>query len=196
MITKIFLYDNVYNRVELNTPEILLVREFGALMDNDRNKCKEDPTGKNKLRAFREFQYIYLAIDWQSPYSDYKEQERHHEALKDASITEEEFNNPEFRAACRKYRALQESNRSIKLLHAAQNAVDKFADYFNNVDPEERDPNTGKPIYQVKNIMIEMSNISKVNEELSVLEGQVKSQLLDTSNIRGGVEDGFIPNGI
>jgi hypothetical protein len=29
--------------VELNTPEILLVREFAALMDVKRNKCKEDP---------------------------------------------------------------------------------------------------------------------------------------------------------
>lgn len=195
MINKIFLYDNTNNRLELNTPEILLVREFGVLMENDRNKCKADPKGIQKLKAFREFQYIYLAIDWQSPYADYPEQERHQEALKDASLTEQEFNDPEFRAACRKYRALQESNRSIKLLHAAQNTVDKFADYFNNVNPEERDPNTGKPIYQVKNIMAEMSNISKVNEELSILEGQVKKQLLETSNIRGGAEDGFIPQG-
>lgn len=195
MIKKIFLYDNVKNILELNAPEILLVKEFNELMKSDRNKCKSDPKGIHKLRAFREFQYIYLAIDWQSPYSDYPEQERHQEALKDSNITEEEFNNPEFRAACRKYRVLQESNRSIKLLHAAQNAVDKFADYFNNVDPEERDPQTNKPIYQVKNIMTEMSNISKVNEELSILENQVKKQLSETSNIRGGAEDGFIPKG-
>lgn len=30
---KIFLYDNVNNRIELNVPEILLTREFKALMD-------------------------------------------------------------------------------------------------------------------------------------------------------------------
>ena len=195
MINKIFLYDNVNNQIELNTPEILLIKEFAMLMQVDRNKSKDDPNGHLKLRAFREFTYIYLAIDWQSPYADYPEQERHQEALKDANITEEEFNNPEFRSACRKYRALQESNRSIKLLNAAQNTVDKFVDYFNNVNPEERDPATGKPIFKVKDLIVEISNLSKVHEELQILEAQVKKAISEQSSIRGGAEDGFIPQG-
>jgi hypothetical protein len=69
----IFQYDNVSSKVELNVPEILLVREFAALMDNARNKSKLDPEGKFKLRAFREFTYIWLAIDWKSVYADYPE---------------------------------------------------------------------------------------------------------------------------
>jgi hypothetical protein len=39
--------------------------------------------------------------------------------LRDSGLTDEEYNNPEFRAACRKYRKIQEENRSIKLLKAA-----------------------------------------------------------------------------
>jgi hypothetical protein len=50
-----------------------LVKEFAKLMDNDRNKCKEDPTGELGLRAFREFTYIWLALDWKSIYADYTE---------------------------------------------------------------------------------------------------------------------------
>lgn len=192
---KIFQYDNVNGRVELNVPEILLVREFAALMDNKRNISKEDPKGTYHSRAFREFKYIWLALDWQSIYADFSEQERHQEALKDANITEQEFNDPDFRAACRKYRNIQEETRSIKLLKAAQNTVDKFIDYFNNVDPEERDVQTGKPIYKVKDIMAEISNLSKVNEELRILEGQVKKELVETSMLRGGATDGFIPEG-
>lgn len=195
MIEKIFLYDNASNQIELNTPEILLISEFAMLMKDDRNKCKADPKGKDKLRAFREFQYIYLAIDWCSPYCDYPEQERHQEALKDSHLTESEFNNPEFRAACRKYKALQESNRSIKLLHAAQDMVDKFIDYFHNVDPEERNPQTGKPIFQVKNLIAEITKLDEVHEELQILESRVKKQLSEESSIRGGAEDGFIPQG-
>jgi len=195
MVNKIFLYDGVNNRIELNVPEILLVKEFARLMDNKRNISKDDPKGTYKLRAFKEFQYIWLAIDWQSVYADYSELERHNEALKDSGITEEQFNDPDFRSACRKYRELQESNRSIKMLHAAQNTVDKFIDYFNNIDPEERDPLTGKPIFKVKDIMTEVSNISKVNEELQILESQVKKEIAEQSSIRGGAEDGFIPQG-
>lgn len=193
MIQNIFQYDNVRNKIELALPEILLVKEFAELMRCDRNICEEDPKGSQGLRAYKEFSYIWLAIDWRSPYSDYAEQERHIEALRDSGITEEEFNNPEFRAACRKYRALQESNRSIKLLQAAQNTVDKFIDYFNSVDPQERDPLTGKPIFKVKDLIAEISNLSKVNDELNTLETMVKKELQEVSIIRGGAIEGFTP---
>ena len=194
MIQNIFQYDNMHNRVELNMPEILLVREFAELVKCERNICKEDPKGIKGLRAFREFTYIWLALDWKSPYSDYPEQERHKEALNDSGITEEEFNNPEFRAACRKYRQLQESNRSIKMLQAAQNTVDNFIDYFNTVvDLSERDAN-GKPVLKTKDIIAEISSLSKVHEELKILEGQVKKEMMETSSIRGGATDGFLPN--
>ncbi len=194
MIQNIFQYDNVSNRIELNIPEIMLVREFAELMKHERNICKEDPKGIQGLRAFREFTYIWLALDWKSIYADFSEQERHQEALRDASMTEEEFNNPEFRAACRKYRRIQDENRSIKMMKAAQNTVDKFVDYFNNVDPEERDPQTGKPIFKVKDLIAEISNLSKVHDELITLENMVKKELQEHSSVRGGAVDGYQPN--
>ena len=86
MIQDIFVYNNQINRVELNTPEILLVKEFKALLEPNRNKCKEDPSGLMGLRAFREFTYIWLAICWKSIYADYDEQERHQEALREQQI--------------------------------------------------------------------------------------------------------------
>lgn len=193
MINKIFLYDSENNRIELNTPEILLVREFAKLMENDRNITKQDPKGELKTRAFREFQYIWLAIDWKSIYADYLEQDRHKEALLDSKLTEKEFNDPDFRAACRKYREIQESTRSIRMLHAAQITVDKLINYFNNINPEERDDATGKPIYKVKDIQAEVSNLSKVNDELNALEKQVKSEIQESSNIRADAVDGYLP---
>lgn len=193
MIQNIFQYDNVRNRVELNAPEILLVQEFGELMKIERNKCPEDPTGTLALRAFKEFTYIWLAIDWKSFYSDYDEQERHREALRDSGLTEEEYNNPEFRAACRKYRQLQESNRSIRMLKAAQTTVDNFIDYFTTiVDFTERDAN-GKPIFTGKNVADEITKLSKVHEELTILEGRVKKELAEVSAIRGGAVEGYTP---
>lgn len=193
MVNRIFQYDNVRNRVELNVPEILLVREFAELMKPERNKCEEDPSGSLGLRAFREFTYIWLAIAWDSIYADYTEQERHQEALRDASMTEEEFNNPEFRAACRKYKEIQNSNKSIKLLHAAQAMVDKFIDYFETADPLERDETTGKPIYKVKDIQAEMKNLVDVHETMIQLEDQVKKQIETRTSLRGNVARDFDP---
>lgn len=193
MVNKIFQFDNVNNRVELNVPEILLIKEFAALMDNKRNITKEDPKGKYKTRAFREFTYIWLAIDWQSIYADFSEYEKKELSMKDANMTEEEFNDPLFRAACRKYRRIQDETRCIKMLDAARNVIDKFIDYFNNIDPEERDEQTGKPIFKVKDLMDEISKLSKVNEELNILENQVKKQLSEQSQIRAGAVDGYQP---
>ena len=196
MIQDIFVYNNQINRVELNTPEILLVKEFAALLKPERNKCKEDPSGLLGLRAFREFTYIWLAICWKSIYADYDEQERHQEALRDAEMTDEEFNNPEFRAACRKFKAIQESNKSIRLLHSANSMVDKFIDYFENADPMERDEQTGKPIYKVKDIQAEMKNLIDVHSTMVELENQGKKQVEAQTSLRGNVSRDFDPGEI
>ena len=107
-------------------------------------------------------------------------------------MTNDEFNDPEFRAACRKFRDIQNQTRSIRLLKAAQETVDKFMDYFHNIDPEERDPATGKPIFKVKDIMAEISSLSKVQDELNTLEQMVKKEMAESSQLRGGYEDGFM----
>lgn len=181
----VFIYDNGNNRLEINEPEILLIKEFKALSDRDKTK--------NKSRLWKELTYIYLAIDWKSLYNQYSEQERHQEALADSGITEEEFNDPLFREACRKYKSLQESNKSIKMLKAAMNAADQFIDYFTDiVDLNERDI-SGKPIFTAEKVMKEVGMLNKVHEELITLENRVKKELAEKSTLRAGAIEDFDP---
>lgn len=181
----VFGYDNVNKQLEINEPEVLLVREFKALLDRDKTTYKQ--------RATRELTYMYLAIDYKSIYNQYSELERHEEALSDSGLTEEEFNDPIFREACRKYRNLQDSNKSIKLLNAARNAADQFVDYFETIiDLNERDQN-GKPVFSAEKVMKEMAQLSKVHEQLVALEAQVKQDLEVSSGTRANVERGFDP---
>ena len=177
----VFTYDNLNKQLEINEPEIFLIKEFKTLVD------------RNKDRAFRELTYIFLAIDYKSMYSQYTEYERHEAALSDAGITEEEFNDPLFREACRKYRNLQDSNKSIKLLNAARNAADQFVDYFETIiNLNERDQN-GKPIFSAEKVMKEMAQLSKVHEQLVALEAQVKQELEVQSGTRANVDEGYDP---
>lgn len=181
----VFVYDNVNNRLEINEGEILLVREFKNLFDKDNSKTKD--------QAFKELTYIYLALDWKSPYSQYSELERHEEALRDSGLTEEEFNNPVFREACRKYRALQDSNKSIKMLEAAKTAADKLIDYFNViVDLNERDQ-TGKPVFSAQTFMKEVSQLDAVHQVLIDTENRIKRELTERSTLRAGAEEDFDP---
>lgn len=193
----IFTYDQVRMELILNEPEILLVKEFSELWSNERNITKSDSKGINKTRAFREFAYMYLMIDWQSHYAEFNECERNEAAKSDSGITEEEFNDPLFRAACRKYREIQNSSRSVKLVRAAQSKADELIDYFNEgSDLTERDQVTGKPIFKAKDIMGEMALVGKVLDELDALEERVKKKSKATSGLRAGATDGYTPRNI
>ena len=181
----VFNFNNLTKTLEINEPEILLVKEFADLLKRDKSKTKD--------RVTRELTYSYLARDWKSPYNQYSEHDRHDEAIADSGLTENEFNDPVFREACRKYKRLQDSNKSIKLLEAAKRAADQFIDYFDTiVDLNERDTN-GKPIFTAEKVMKEMATLHKVHEELVTLEDQVKKELTEQSVTRAGVDEGFDP---
>lgn len=188
---ELFVFNSSENEAEVNDPDILLIREFAALWEPERNKCKEDPTGKLRKRAYRELAYIYLMISWKSPYADYVEQERHLECLKDAHLTEEEWADATFREACRKYKEIQNSSRSLKLIKSAQGVVDKVTDYFDAIDLFERKED-GTPIYKVKDVMTEMQNVSKIVEQLKTLEYMYKKEQEAESDVRGNAEIGFM----
>lgn len=181
----VFVYDNVNNRLEINEGEIFLITEFKNLLNKDQSKDKE--------LAFKELTYIYLALDWKSPYNQYTELERHEEALRDSGLTEEEFNNPVFREACRKYRTLQESNLSVRMLNAAKLGAQQFIDYFTIIaDLNERDVN-GKPVFDAKKHFETMSKMHDLHEELTSLENLVKKELTETSTLRAGAIEDFDP---
>jgi hypothetical protein len=57
----VFNYDNLNKSLDLNEPELLLIKEFKTLLDRDKSKHKD--------KATQELTYIYLALDWKSPYS-------------------------------------------------------------------------------------------------------------------------------
>ena len=186
-------YNQKTGRAQLVTADLVLIDEFKKLLEPSRNKCDKDPSGLEHIRADREFTYIYLAIDWKSPYADYSNQEKHEAALKDAHITEEEWNNPEFRAACRKYVSIQDSNRYVRLLQAAQEVTDKIIDYFHNVDLQEQDEQ-GKYLVKVKDVQAAMKEAADQIETLKQIESLVKKEVMEQSQIRGGAVEGFMPD--
>ena len=188
---KFFTYNNTSEQIEINEHEVLLVREFAELWKTDRNKCKEDPTGTYRLRAFRELTFLWLFFDWSSPYCDFDEQDKNIECKKDAHLTEEEYNDPTFREACRKYKALQDSSRVLKLLKSAQSTVTKLNDYFDTIDFTASDPLTHKPIYSAKDTMNDIKNLPSVIEGLKDLEEMYKKEQEAKSDVRGDATPGF-----
>lgn len=185
-MTEFFLYNNQTGSLELNTHEILLVKEFDALWDKDRNKCKEDPTGNRRLRAWKEFKYIWLFVDWKSPYQQYLEMEKHKAALEDSGLTEDEWNDQIFRAAVRKYIEIKDSSRILSLIKTAFRTLEKMRVFLDNIDLDERDPVTNKPIWKGKDILDNIGSIGIMADRLKDLEETYKKDLLDSKkSIKG-----------
>ena len=187
----LFLYDNATGSLRINEYGILLIKEFKTHWDPERNKCKEDPKGLKRLRAWKEFKYIWLMIDWKSPYQQYLEQERHLAALEDSGLTDDEWNDPDFRAACRKYQEIKDSSRILSLIKTAYRTLEKMRVSLDNIDFEERDNNL-KPIFKPKDVLADIASIGTMADKLKELELSYKKDLLTTtSKNRGDVEEGF-----
>lgn len=185
-----FVFDDVTNTLRINECPILLIKEFKTLWDKDRNKCKEDKTGNERLRAFKEFTYIYLMLDFKSPYYKYLEQEKHEAAILDSGLTDEDLKNPEFIDAYNKYQEILYSDPILSLIKTAYRTLYKTQVFLDSIDFTEVD-DMGKPLYKPKDVMLDISTIGKMREALNELEEKHKNSLSADSNVRGDVELGF-----
>lgn len=187
-----FIFNNSTNSLEIDEHSILLVKEFADLWDQGRNKCKEDKTGKLRLKAFKELTYIYLVLDFKSPYFQYKESEKHAAALADSGMTEDMLKDEVFLAAFRKYKEIQDSDPILSLIKTALNHLFKMQIWLENIDYEEDVDNEGRLLYKPKDVFDSIATIDKMRDQLQALEIKHKKNLATSSNsVRGDVELGF-----
>lgn len=186
-----FEYDNRSGELVFNEYGILLIPEFGKLYENERNKTKTDKKGILKTLARKEFTYMWLKMNKKSPFAQYSEQEAHQQALICSKLTKEEFDNEDFRIACRKYKEIEESDRILKMLKAAYNKVDDLTDYLENIiDFNERDA-AGKPIFKVKDVISEIKQLAGVIEGIRDLESLYTKGIETENNLRSDATPGF-----
>lgn len=187
---EIFIFDNSTNTLRINEYSILLIKEFADLWDIKRNKCKEDKTGKERLLAFKEFTYIYLSLDYKSPYFSYLEQDKHYAALVDSGLESEHIKNPEFIAAYNKYKEIQESDPILSLIKIAHRTLYKTQVFLDSIDYTELDE-MQRPLYKPKSVIEDIGSIAKMRNSLIELEEQHKKRLVAQSKLRGDAEPGF-----
>ena len=80
-------------------------------------------------------------LDFKSPYLEYIEQERHEAAMQDSGLTQEEWDDPDFRAACRKYMEIKDSSRVLSLIKTAYRTLEKMRVFLDNIDFTDMDGN-------------------------------------------------------
>lgn len=188
---QIFIFDNVTNTLQIDDYSILLIKEFADLWNPERNKCKEDKTGTKRLRAYKEFTYIYLVLDFKSPYFKSPIKDRQEAALIDSGLKETDLQDPEFAAAFKKYEELQDSDPILTSIKVAYRTLYKYQVYLDNIDFTETDVD-GKPIHKAKDILDSINQIAKMRTTLQELEQQHKTDLAAQSKVRGDIDLGFM----
>ena len=176
-----FVYDNAENRLSIDEYSILLVKEFKDLWDITRNKCKEDKTGKLRLKAYKEITYIYLVLDYKSPYFQYLEKDKHEAALDDSGLKEEDLKDEKFLAAYHKYQEIQESDPILSLIKTAFKTLHKMQVFLDSID-------FNKP----KDVINDIKSISDCRKQLQELEIMHKKDLAESGEkVRGDAEVGL-----
>ena len=119
--------------------------------------------------------------------------EKHKAAMEDSGLTEKEWNDPVFRAAVRKYTEIKDSSRILSLIKTAYRTLEKMRVSLDNIDLDERDPVSNKPIWKAKDILDSIGSIGTMTDKLKELElNYKKDQLATNTKLRGDVEAGFM----
>ena len=155
-------------------PEFANVDEFKKLIRRDRGS-PGDSGGKKKQRASMELAYIFHLVDPGSPYRVYEESLRAEKVKGDLFKDYPDWEpDPILEAALAKYCDLKRTP-TTELLKAAMSAVNKLTDYFDKLDFTLTDDN-GRPIYNAKDVVSNLSNLGKVVEGLQKLREQVERE--------------------
>lgn len=183
-----FIFEN--NKLQLNKETILLVKEFATLWDAARNKMSGDAKGTDRRLCMKEFTYMYLMYDWESPYKAFSDKDRHETSLADSELNEKEYKDENFKLACRKYVSIQET-RMLKLLNGMYKTVDELTLFLSTVDLQERDVD-GKPIFNAKQISETLAGVGKTVTSLETVEAIVRREKEgDAAKLRGDRKPGI-----
>lgn len=188
----IFLYDNVTNTIKIDEYGILLVKEFAELWDQVRNRSKADPDGSLRLKAYRELAFIYLMLDFKSPYFQYLEKDKHEAALADTNLKEEDTQDEIFKSAFNKYKEIIEADSILSLIKTAYKTMYKMQVFLDNIDFNNDVDENGKPLYKPADVIKDIGSIAKMRRDLQELELEHKKGLAAQSRVRGDQVPGFL----
>jgi len=181
---------NKDGKVELERAELELVPEFAGMLTLKYNKQPGDLEGKKRVRAFKEFTYMWFMNSYNSPYREYSKEERISESLLAADLPETYEFSTEYKLAEKKYLSLIET-RTLKLIRAAEHAIDKIRSYLESVDFITTTDNgalKNKPTDVIKII----GELDSIADGLEKLANRSKKEKQEFASTRGAQEAGWL----
>jgi hypothetical protein len=185
---RLFEIDESDSMVALNKPWIMLIPEFAELLRRDKGS-PGDTQARKKLRATREFTFIYFFKDFTSIIRALDEVERKKEALAYAGLKPEDIDDKVL-AALHKYEQLMLSaSRSLRTLRSIQKGMDALDKHFETVDFSKTNDD-GDLVHSPDKFVKQVTDMNKMYDAYNSFETRVENELKNDTGIRGKGELG------
>lgn len=145
---------------------------------------------KDKVTAFKYFQYIYFSTDYKSLYNTY-DKELKDEMLKRDYIGDLKWEpSKEVIAAINKYKELQ-NTPTMRFLEDNKFAMESMGKYFRNINWDESDDN-GKPKYDITKVANAVKTAGGIIDNIDKLIDKVAKEQAIGSKVRGNTTGGLL----
>ena len=169
--------------VELNKPWIMLIPEFAVLLKRDKGS-EGDYRGDKKLKARREFSFIYFDLDFTSPIREWDEHDRREEAMRYAGLTEKDIDDEVMQAHAVYDQLLKGSSRSLRTLKSVEVSLDQLDEYFETIDFTATDKK-GELLHSANQYLSNLEKLGKAYSAIEAFKKRVAEELKGDLSIRG-----------
>lgn len=181
---KLFEIDVETGTVALNKPWIMLIPEFKVLLDRDKGS-KGDYRGDRKLKARKEFTYIYFLTDFASPLTDWEEEEKRKEALHYAELTEADIDDKVLEANAHYDKMQLKGARALRTYRSLLKSQDAMDAYYETLDMAKTDKQ-GKLLNDPASVVKSAEQLDRFYTTINNFRKRVEEELKDQSTgIRG-----------
>lgn len=178
---KLFRYEGF--RVIISE-EALTLKPFRVLWDRDKTK--------NKDKATLELAFIYFYSDPRSDYHIYRDlEERKDKIIEDLGLGNKWKIDKQVQTALEFYDSFKPM--SVLLLEDVRDAINNLRSFLKGVDLNERD-DKGKPVFASNTISQGLNQCLTLIDSLSKVEARVKSDITETTRVRGNKEMSILDN--
>lgn len=214
LLKELFVLNPETQLVDINKPWLSTIKEFKVLLKRDKGTVNGNE--RRKLRAEKEFTFIYHLVDYRSSFADFSEEERLASALANSDFDPKfDYQKDEaLAAAVEVYKALRDTPGLLMLyelkqgIHSSQRVVKKIRQNLNklldelDLMSEEKFDEFSKtlgskndPILLISDRMDRLMDIAeklpKTLKSIENLEQEIKKELADEVQIRGKGEKGI-----
>ena len=156
----------IVNNVVTFSPQALMIKPFKAIWEADESK--------DKHLAILELSYIYYMADERSDFMHILDlEEREEEVIKFIGLPENwAGNRKELIRAIHYYEQLSETT-STRLLKSTRLVLQKISEFLDNINMNERDERTKKPIHDISKITSAVEKIPKLVKAINEIEKEV-----------------------